>query len=55
MNPRKRKGSVDKRGKKKEVRELQAASGHLRNCTSSLEIKVTYANMFWKVQSVMQL
>lgn len=30
MNPRRRKWSVEERGKKKEVRELQTASSHLR-------------------------
>lgn len=46
VNPRRRKESVEEIGKKDLVRELPAASCRLRNYTSSLEITVTYADMF---------
>lgn len=47
---------LEERGRKKEVRELQTASKHLRfKLHHSLEIKVTYANMLSKVKSAMQV
>ena len=45
---------MEERGRKKEVRELQTASKHLRSkLDPSLEIKVTYSNMLSKVKSAM--
>ena len=45
---------LEERGRKKEVRELQTASKHLRfKLDPSLEIKVTYSNMLSKVKSAM--
>lgn len=47
---------LEEKGCEKEVRKLQTASKHLRfKLQPSLEIKVTYANMFSKVKSVMRL
>lgn len=44
---------MEDRGREKEVRKLQTASKHLRfKLHPSLEIKVTYANVFSKVKSV---